>query len=86
MSQAAVPKNEVSRLRSLRQLAILDSASDARFDRLATLAAKAFDVPIAQINLIDENRQWSKSCFGMEKSDVERCSSFARIRFWARNR
>jgi PAS domain S-box-containing protein len=33
-------------------------------------------VPIAQINLIDEKRQWSKSSFGLERGEVPRDLSF----------
>jgi PAS domain S-box-containing protein len=76
MSVASLPSDESARLRALRQLALLDSASESRFDRLTALAARAFDVPIAQINLIDEKRQWSKSSFGLATGQVERGASF----------
>ena len=39
------------RLQALRDLEILDSAAEERFDRLTTLAAAVFQAPIALISL-----------------------------------
>lgn len=56
-----MPKNEKSRLEALRGLNILDSAPDDLFDRLTRTVAAVFDVPVALVSLVDENRQWFKS-------------------------
>jgi PAS domain S-box-containing protein len=76
MIQAPIPTNEKDRLAALRQLAILDTDREQLYDRFTSLAARLFDMPIAQISLIDENRQWIKSSFGLEIKETERCTSF----------
>jgi len=50
----------------LAALNVLDSEDDADFDRLVRLAASIFDTPIAAISLIDAERQWFKSCYGLK--------------------
>ena len=40
------------------------------------MARRLFSVPIALISLVDENRQWFKSCFGLDVSETERRISF----------
>ncbi|HEX8551199.1 MAG TPA: ATP-binding protein [Abditibacteriaceae bacterium] len=56
---------EAVRLESLRRLNILDTPPDDAFDRITELAARIFDVPIALVTLVDEQRQWFKSCWGL---------------------
>jgi GAF domain len=53
------------RLRDLHQTGLLDSAPDEAFDRLAQLAAKLLNAPVALISLVDEDRQFFKSCVGL---------------------
>jgi phosphoribosyl 1,2-cyclic phosphodiesterase/DNA-binding response OmpR family regulator len=60
-----VPGDEQQRLSSLRELQILDTPREERFDRVTRLAAALFDVPMALISLIDEDRQWFKSSVGL---------------------
>jgi len=55
------------RLKSLRQMAILDSAPDRVLDELTRCVVDTLDVPIALISLVDENRQWFKSNVGLER-------------------
>jgi phosphoribosyl 1,2-cyclic phosphodiesterase/DNA-binding response OmpR family regulator len=75
--QAPVPADEERRLAALESLAILDTGSERRFDRLTRLAAALFDVPIAMINLVGRERTWFKSCVGTNgKLDSPRESSF----------
>ena len=62
MKAPDVPGNEQARLQALQQLGILDTPAEERFDRLARLARRLFDVPIALVTLIDQNRQWFKAC------------------------
>ena len=58
MNKPAIPHNEKSRLQALQSLEILDTEPEERFDRLTRLAKHMFDVPIALVSLVDENRQW----------------------------
>ena len=62
--RAPVPDDEERRLAALESLAIMDTGSEQRFDRLTRLATALFDVPIAMINLVGRDRTWFKSCMG----------------------
>lgn len=68
--------DETERLSKLRALAILDTPAEERFDRVTRVAKRIFNVPIAVVSLIDENRQWFKSCFGLDVSETPRSISF----------
>jgi diguanylate cyclase (GGDEF)-like protein len=70
------PLDEETRLKTLRSLNILDTPAEERFDRLTRLAKRMFNVPIALVSLVDENRQWFKSCLGLEASETPRDISF----------
>lgn len=76
MLVAPKPDNEPARLATLRTLGILDTPAEERFDRLTRLARRVFDVPIALVSLIDENRQWFKSCAGLDVQETARDVSF----------
>jgi diguanylate cyclase (GGDEF)-like protein len=76
MLAAPIPANETRRLGTLRSLKILDTPAEERFDRLTRLARRLFDVPIALVSLIDENRQWFKSCAGLGVLETARDVSF----------
>ncbi len=70
------PGNEQARLVSLRDLEILDTPAEERFDQITRLAAQIFDVPIALISLVDEDRQWFKSRVGLDVCETSREVSF----------
>jgi GAF domain-containing protein len=53
------------RLAALRRLALLDSPEEPAFDRLTRLAATFLRAPIALVSLIDSDRQFFKSAFGL---------------------
>ncbi len=74
--RAAIPEDEEKRVGALKSLGILDTAPEARFDRITRLAAALFDVPIALVSLVDRDRQWFKSCFGNEQREASREASF----------
>ncbi|MDO6765957.1 sensor domain-containing diguanylate cyclase [Agarivorans sp. 1_MG-2023] len=76
MQAPSTPVNEDSRLKSLKELDILDTQPEERFDRITRMAKRLFDVPIALVSLVDENRQWFKSCFGVDASETPRDISF----------
>ena len=75
-TRAAIPEDEERRMATLRDLNILDTEPEERFDRITRLAAALFDVPIALISLVDENRQWFKSCLGLNSKETPRDVSF----------
>jgi phosphoribosyl 1,2-cyclic phosphodiesterase/CheY-like chemotaxis protein len=74
--RAAIPEDEERRIASLRELRILDTEPEERFDRLTRLAAALFNVPIALVSLVDESRQWFKSCLGLNVKETSRDASF----------
>lgn len=76
MLAPALPSDEPQRLAALRSLNLLDSAPEERFDTLTRLAARVFDVPISVVTLVDERRQWFKSCLGLPVSETPREISF----------
>lgn len=67
-----VPLNEADRLGALHQTRLLDSAPDAEFDAIVEDAKVHFNVPIALISLIDENRQWFKARCGLSAQETPR--------------
>ncbi len=72
MIPAPLPMNEADRLRALRELAILDSNAEERFDRLTLLAQDLFQTPIALVSLVDSDRQWFKSRQGLAATETAR--------------
>ncbi len=74
--RAQLPADEAQRLTALRDLAILDTPPEKGFDRVTRLAAAAFDVPIALVSLVDSERQWFKSCYGLTASETPRDLAF----------
>ncbi|MBC5826804.1 MAG: SpoIIE family protein phosphatase [Candidatus Eremiobacteraeota bacterium] len=61
-----VPTNETDRLRAVRRFDVLDTPADGSFDRITRIAAKRFNVPIALVTIVDEDRIWFKSRFGLD--------------------
>ena len=76
MKKPCLPQDEESRLKALRSLNILDTPPEERFDRYTRMAKRMFGVPIALVSLVDENRQWFKSCFGLPVRETPRDISF----------
>ena len=71
-----IPCDEQARLQTLRALNVLDTAPEERFDRLTRMAKRLFGVPIAVVSLVDEHRQWFKSCVGLDGTEASREFSF----------
>ena len=67
---------EASRLATLMEYDILDSAAEAPFDRLVEIAADLFQVPIAAVSLVDGYRQWFKSRVGWTAQESPRKWAF----------
>ncbi|MDE2082461.1 MAG: GAF domain-containing protein [Burkholderiales bacterium] len=76
MLAAPLPDNESDRLQALRDLLILDTPPEQRFDRIAAFAASEFGVPIVLVSLVDSHRQWIKSRVGTDLCETERDVSF----------
>jgi PAS domain S-box-containing protein len=70
------PLGETARLAALRRYRILDTPQEPAFDRIVKLAALLLDVPIALISLIDADRQWFKSRYGLDVPETPRAIAF----------
>ena len=76
MKKPVLSTDEFSRLKGLEDLGILDTLPEKRFDRITNLARLIFDVPIALVSLVDRDRQWFKSCYGLNVDSTARDVSF----------
>ncbi len=76
MLRPSIPIDEENRLAALHALNILDTPPEERFDRLTRLARRLLGVPIAVVSLVDSNRQWFKSCQGLDARETPRSISF----------
>ena len=66
------PVNEQQRIEELKRYNILDTPPDGNFDHITKLASTLFDVPIALITLVDTDRIWFKSAYGLSVSQINR--------------
>ncbi|KQO57354.1 diguanylate cyclase [Methylobacterium sp. Leaf86] len=69
-------QNESRRLAAIHRLQLLDTPPEPAFDRIVQLAQSLFDVPIALISLLDDDRQWFKSKCGLNVPDTPREQAF----------
>lgn len=76
MFEPCFPENEAERLSVLNSLNVLDTNSVEKLDRITRLAARYFGVSIALISLIDRDRQWFLSRFGLDARETPRNISF----------
>ena len=76
MITAPLPQDEVTRLRTLARYEVLGTGPEPAFDRLTSLAARLFRVPVVLISLVGETRQWLKSHHGWNVCETDRDSSF----------
>ncbi len=63
---------EDARIKSLKKYDILDTPPDGSFDRITKLAAKLLNVPIAIVTLVDTDRIWFKSRYGLDVQQIGR--------------
>jgi len=73
---AELPVNEILRLKALHDLAVLDTPREQSFDDVAQVAMQLCNTPLAVVSLIDKNRQWFKSCIGMDATETSRDIAF----------
>ena len=74
--RAPKPNDEDRRLAAIRALGLWGTPPEERFDRITRVAAALFDVPISLIALMERDREWFKSCCGIEIREVPRDDSF----------
>src|SRR5262245_42473258 len=76
MLKPEIPANEEVRLQALRDLKVLDTPAEERYERITRLASRVFHIPVAMISLVDRDRQWFKSKVGITVPQTPRDVSF----------
>ncbi|MGB0133714.1 GAF domain-containing protein, partial [Dokdonella sp.] len=64
----AQKESEAARLSRLHALRVLDTEPEPLFDALVRAASLVTGAPIALVSLVDTERQWFKSNFGLEEA------------------
>src|SRR3989344_5148542 len=85
MQNAPVPEDEKERMEAVHRIAILDSDPEERFDVLTRQAVEKLNVAISMVSIIDHDREWFKSCTGLNQKEGERVVSFCGHALLARN-
>ena len=67
-----VPPNEHERMAAVKRYHILDTPTDGAFDRVTAMAARRFGVPISIITIVDHDRIWFKSRYGVNVEQIGR--------------
>jgi GAF domain-containing protein len=76
MLSAPIPPNEKERLAAVLELKILDTKREERFDSITKMTLEKFQVPICTISILDSDREWFKSCQGLDAREGPRSTSF----------
>lgn len=69
-------EEESKRLEAVHRLGILDSDPDPRFDAITKEAIQKLEVPISTISILDKDREWYKSCIGVDTKEGPREIAF----------
>ena len=67
---------EQDRQDSLLSYGVLDTAAESAYDAITVLAAQVCGTPVAAVTLVDADRQWFKSIYGLELAQTPRDVSF----------
>lgn len=74
-------RHDPARIAELQRIAILDSSPERAYDDIARLLATTLAVPITMVNLLDEERDWFKSCVGLQQTRSPQVTSFCEAFF-----
>jgi sigma-B regulation protein RsbU (phosphoserine phosphatase) len=67
-----IPHNETARLAAVRRYDVLDTPPDGCFERITSMAARQFRVPISIVSIVDTDRIWFKSHHGVDVDEIGR--------------
>ena len=76
MQPPPLSSDEPIRLAALREMNMVDTPIEERFERITRMACRLFGVPIAAVSLLEADRQWFKSIHGLPCSQTSRDISF----------
>ncbi len=76
MQLAPIPQDEKDRIEAVHRIGILDTKPEPRFDVLTREAVQKLKVPISMVSILDSEREWFKSCIGLDQKEGERAVSF----------
>ena len=76
MMYAPILKDESDRLSALQQYDLIDSGVDLGLDTVVTLARTLFQVPIATVSLVGEDKQFFLGAQGLDVCETGRDISF----------
>ena len=71
--------NDDARRLALQALDVMDTPAEPRFDRLTRLASRLCGVEYGAVTLLDGERQWCKSCFGIDFPEIPENESFCQF-------
>ena len=74
-------RNTAERLAELRRLLILDSSAENAYDDITRLLSTSLEVPISIVNMLDDDRDWFKSCIGLPLTESPTETSFCEAFF-----
>ena len=72
LPEPLIPANEQERMSAVRRYDLLDTPPDGAFDRITSLAARLFSVPVAIVSVVDHDRIWFKSHHGTDVEQIGR--------------
>ena len=76
MQSAPNHPQEAARIEALNEYQILDTLPEQEFDDLTQIAASICGTEIALVSLVDTNRQWFKSRYGLDAEQTPRELAF----------
>ncbi|MBD8869652.1 PP2C family protein-serine/threonine phosphatase [Nocardioides donggukensis] len=68
--------DETARLDAVRALGLLDAPRSERYERIARMARRLFGVPIAAVNLVDDERQFTLAGYGLPSRNTPAPDAF----------
>jgi diguanylate cyclase (GGDEF)-like protein len=79
MNLVHLPQEERAREQAVKNLRLLDTAPEERFDRVCRLAQRMFGTQMAGISLLDGQREWYKSAVALPAREIPRADSFLNV-------
>ena len=71
-SSSELALDEALRMDIVRKYAVLDTPPDGAFDRVTAIAARLLGTPIAIVSIVDTDRIWFKSHYGLDANEIPR--------------